>query len=316
MPPTSRSFDPASRAARSVGAVLLALPLIAVLALAYSAYRQGMFERQHPYRLLAGSAYDIRVGTPVEFSGFPIGSVTQVRLDDSGQAEITVVVADRHLRWVRADSAFSLQQPLLGTARIVVDTRELKSPILPAGSTRRLASDSSLAQLLDQAKPLLADLRQLARGLADPAGPVQKTLVNAEQLSARMAREGIASAVTGNPKTGAGIDGALGQTRATLERLGQTIADADLRLFGTGGTSEKVDANLMQTAATLQTLRQSLEALTRALNQGERVAANLAAGSSDLSGLRQRIDQAVYRTDEILKRVDAVLAQPKEARLP
>ncbi len=316
MLPASRTVDPASPAARIVGIVLMALPLIAVLALTYTAYRQGMLERQHPYRLLANSATGIRTGTPVEFSGFPIGSVKEVRLDDSGQAEITIVVAERHLRWVRADSGFSLQQPLLGTTSIVVDTRDLKNPILPAGSTRRLTSESSIEQLLAEAKPLLGDLRQMAHALADPAGPLQKTLGHAERLSGRMAQDGIASAVTANARTGAGIDATMSQARETLAQLGKTIEHADRRLFSANGTTDKLDANLGEAVATLQTLREALTALTRVLGQGERVAANLADGSNDLASLRQRVDQAVYRTDEILKRVDAFLTQPSAATLP
>jgi phospholipid/cholesterol/gamma-HCH transport system substrate-binding protein len=316
VPRSSKSFDASSRAARITGAVLLALPFVLVLALAYAAYRQGSFERQHPYRLLAKNAAGIRSGTPVEFSGFPIGSVESVRLDDSGEAEITIVVADRHLRWVRADSAFSLQQPLLGSAKIVVDTRELKNPILPAGSTRRLGSESPLEQLLAQAMPLLADLRTLARALGDPAGPLQRTLGNAQRLSARMADEGIASAVTANARTGREIDATLAQARAAVAQLGKALDHADRRLLGAGGSVDKIDANLVETVETLKTLRASLQGLTRILGHGERIAAEAAGGAEDLAVLRGRIDQAVYRSDEILKRVDSVLSRPQEATLP
>lgn len=316
MPGLYKSFDPASRAARIAGALILALPFVAALAVGYAAYRQGLFDRQYAYRLLAPSAAGIPVGTPVEFSGFPIGSVRDVRLSDAGEAEITIVVGGRHLRWVRADSGFSLLHPLLGSPKIVVDTHESKSPILPAGSTRRLTSESPLDQLLAQAKPLLADLRQLAYALADPAGPLQRTLGHAERFSGRMAEDGIAGAVTANPRTGRAVDAALAQTRATLANLSQALEHADRRLLGAGGTVDKVDAGLGETAATLASLRESLHGLTRVLAQGERVAAHLADGSEDLATLRQRIDQAVYRTDAILKRVDAVLAQPREAALP
>jgi len=316
VPGFSKSFDPASRAARITGLILLALPLVVLLALAYAAYRQGLFERQYPYLLLAPSAVGVHVGTPVEFSGFPIGSVAAVRLNESGEAEISIVVADRHLRWVRADSGFSLQQPLFGTPKIVVDTRELKNPILPAGSTRRLASENSLELLLAQTKPLLSDLRQLARALADPAGALQRTLGHTEQLARRMAQEGIASAVTASPKTGSEMDAVLVQTRTLLSNLDKALLHAEQRWLGAGGTADKVDANLGETIATLNSLRESLQALTRVLGQGERVAANLANGSEDLVLLRQRVDQAVYRTDEILKQVDKFLSSPQKAALP
>ena len=316
MPGFSKSFDPSSRAARIAGAVLLALPFVVVLALAYAAYRQGMFERQYPYLLLAPSAVGVHIGTPVEFSGFPIGSVEEVRLNESGEAEITIVVADRHLRWVRADSGFSLQQSLFGSPKIVVDTRELKNPILPAGSTRRLTSENSLEQLLAQTKPLLSDLRQLAHALADPGGALQLALGHTQQLTRRMAQEGIASAVTANPKTGREMDAVLVQTRAILAHLDQALVHAEQRLLGGGGTADKVDANLVETIATLTSLRESLQALTRVLAQGERVATNLADGSQDLAVLRQRVDQAVYRTDEIIKQVGNLLSSPQKAVLP
>ena len=316
MPGLSRSFDPSSRAARVAGALILALPFVAALAVGYAAYRQGAFERQYAYHLLAPSAAGIPVGTPVEFSGFPIGSVREVRLSDTGEAEITIVVGARHLRWVRADSAFSLLQPLLGSPRIVIDTHEARSPILPAGSTRRLASDSPLEQLLAQAKPLLADLRQLAHALADPAGALQHTLGHAARISGRMAQQGIAGAVTANPKTARELDAALVQTRATLASLGRAVDHADRRLLGADGTADKIDTGLAETAATLKSLRESLQGLTRVLSQGERIAVHLADGSEDLATLRLRIDQALYRTDAILKRVDAVLAPAKEAVLP
>ena len=305
------------RVARLTGWVLLLLPAALAALLLVSAYNNGAFERKQGYLLLAPSAENIKAGTPLEFAGFPIGSVAAVRLDNSGLAEISLNVAERNARWLRSDSLFVLQQPLLGSAKIEVQSPDLRSPALPAGATRRLQSHNAMEALQAQLKPILADLKTLSAALTDPAGPLLQTLAHVEKISGSMASHGVIGALTANPATATEFDQSVKQARLALQKINAAIDQTQAHVFGKEGMADQAQAGLAEAVKALLALRENLQGLTRVIGHGERLAANLADGSAGLTELRGDIDLALRRTNETLRRIEGFLAdRPQPLSLP
>lgn len=295
------------RAARIAGWLLLILPVVLITLFVWSAWRSGAFEQTHAYRLLAAHVEGVKPGVPVEYAGLPIGIVNDVRLTDTGQAEVIVDIKERYLRWVRTDSVFSLEQPLLGGARIRIVSPDLRSPVLQAGAARRLQVNSVLEDILVQVKPILSDMQAISHSLADPSGSAKKTLAHMEKLSGRMAEQGIVAGLTANPATAKEVDRIAVEARAALQRINAAIEKTDVRLFGQSGLIDQSQAGLAQAVGALTALREGLVGLTRVVAQSERIATNLAAGTDNLTPLRDEVDRAIRRTDEILRQVENLL---------
>src|SRR5512145_1799241 len=113
-----------------VGLFVSCTGLVILIALLYLAIGKRVFETMHIFTLSSRSGEGFTEGMPVVFSGFNIGKVHDLELSDKGVVLIKIKIPDRHVKWIRSDSTFVLYRPLIGSARIVVNTANLNgSPL-------------------------------------------------------------------------------------------------------------------------------------------------------------------------------------------
>src|SRR5438105_9258753 len=76
-------------------AALLLVLMLALMAAAavYLMYARGTFESIQKLVLIADDAEGVVIGMDVTFSGFPIGRVRRIELNEEGKARIIVAVA-------------------------------------------------------------------------------------------------------------------------------------------------------------------------------------------------------------------------------
>ncbi|MEO8009283.1 MAG: MlaD family protein, partial [Betaproteobacteria bacterium] len=101
-----------------VGVLLTLLPVIAIGMLLYSLYARGLFERTQALTLIAPDAEGVVEGMPIMFSGFPIGQISSMALDELGRVRISVRINKKDARWLRISTVFSLEKQFLGGAKI------------------------------------------------------------------------------------------------------------------------------------------------------------------------------------------------------
>jgi phospholipid/cholesterol/gamma-HCH transport system substrate-binding protein len=101
----------------------------------------------------------------VEFSGFTIGKVQKLELNDEGIVLIKIKIPQKHVKWIRADSTFTLYRPLIGSARIVVTTDNFKSAPLPEDKVPEVKTVNDINDLIEKIQPLLEKITQIAENL-------------------------------------------------------------------------------------------------------------------------------------------------------
>ncbi|MDH5465188.1 MAG: MlaD family protein, partial [Thiovulaceae bacterium] len=119
-----------NKMAVTVGAFILVTSLLFFLGVIYVVSEKGIFEKKYYYTLMAESGEDLAQGMPILFSGFEIGTVINMDLDDDGRVKLQIEIPEHQLRWVKSDSKFILDKPLIGSAKIMVITENLESETL------------------------------------------------------------------------------------------------------------------------------------------------------------------------------------------
>ena len=89
-----------------VGLFIVCTAVLLAAALLYLAAGKGVFETVHTFTLSSRSGDGFTEGMPVDFSGFNIGKVQSLELDDKGIVLIKIKIPDRHVKWIRSDSTF------------------------------------------------------------------------------------------------------------------------------------------------------------------------------------------------------------------
>ena len=148
-----------------VGLFIVCTTIIICLALLYLAREKGFFEIVYTFTLSSKSGDGFTEGMPVVFSGFDIGKVHALELNDKGIVLIKIKIPQRHVKWIRTDSTFIIYRPLIGAARIVVTTNNLNSKPMPKDKIPEVETVNDINDAIEKIQPLLEKITQIAENL-------------------------------------------------------------------------------------------------------------------------------------------------------
>lgn len=233
------------------------------------AFRQGYFSPKTPVFFVAESGTDLRPGMAVKLSGFKIGTVRRVELNEAARVDVEMAIEDRHMKWVKSDSVATLaREGMIGDSFISV-TRG--SPGLPALTREdrlrfelgRGLSDIAL-DLRNRVVPVIDEMHALLKYANDPRGDVRQGFARINRLAGELGetRRKVDSALAGIDRLSReDAPATLAATRQTLER-----ADASLREL-----EAAIPALRAEAGKTLQALNETAGSATRTASEAERV---------------------------------------------
>ncbi|MFP4616522.1 MAG: MlaD family protein [Thiohalorhabdus sp.] len=301
----------------AVGLFLVVTLGLMVGAAGYVLYRKGLFEEEVAFTLVAESGQHLSQGMPVVFQGHELGSVQEVDLKRQGHVEARIAIPADQRRWLRTSSTFTVENPLLGNARIRVATPDMDAPLLPKDARVQTRLQDDFNQLIEEAQTVVQDLqrigahlREITGEVADPEGDFRQTMVHLERFSGRLADEpALLTLLTDNPATPrhfnevlARAEAGTGEAEATIAELRQTIARTRTRLLRKGGTVSRVDA-------LLEDLQGKLKVLDPAVHEA-------AASTQGLEEMRDELRITIEDTRAILRQVEAVLGEDPSTEVP
>jgi phospholipid/cholesterol/gamma-HCH transport system substrate-binding protein len=272
-----------------VGLFIIITSVMIVAFIGYVAYKKGVFAKEYTYTLSSKSGENLTEGMPVVFSGFKIGRVDSLELNAAGLVVIKIKVPDQHVRWVRADSVFILEKPLIGSARIYVATANLNAPALSEGATPQIIEANDINDAVKSIKPILEKISSithhvetLTSNLADPGGDIAKILSNAKNASQR-------------------VDG-------ILKKVDAIAAKTDEQFYGSQGV-------LAHIQTILKDLIVKLKKMDPVLDNIHKISADTADTTGDLKLLRQDIDRMVHDINGVVNDIDKLIPLKKETQL-
>jgi phospholipid/cholesterol/gamma-HCH transport system substrate-binding protein len=165
--------------------VLLAALGIGVV-FVWTGVKKDVFTAKSPIYFVADSGQDLSEGMPVKFSGFKIGSLNSLTLDEQGRVQVEVRIDKKYLSLIRQDAVMSLKKEgVIGDGILEISRGTEDTPALEPGNKVRFERASGLEQAVVDVKnriiPILADLHH---SLHDPDGDVRQTLKNLREFTA------------------------------------------------------------------------------------------------------------------------------------
>lgn len=303
-----------------VGLFVITALILAVGFLLYVLHARGFFEQRQHLQLAAASAEGISPGMPLSFSGMPIGQVTGVTLSEAGGIVIKAEVSQDGARWLRTDSSFTLDKPLVGGAKIKVSSPNLSSPKLPDDATvLLLVSDPTqeIPVLIERVKNILANIEHITR----QDGELNGTLANAKTITTRMSgKYGVLEGVLGSEENARPVVASLKNLERLTKRLNDVstkvdvmLAKTDRWLFAEDGLSEQSKQSLALVRAMLTDAQGSLKRVDALLKNAVDISANVKDGTQDIAKLRADIDDSVRKANDLLNDINRIWPFGKDA---
>jgi phospholipid/cholesterol/gamma-HCH transport system substrate-binding protein len=301
-----------------VGLFAAASLVLAGIFIVYLLHARGFFEKTFHLQLAATSADGVAPGVPVVFSGIEIGRVTTLGLNENGGIIIHTEFLSRDAKWLKENSSFTLDKPIVGGAKIRVDSPDLRAPALPDNATMLLlTSDISkeIPALVERVKAILANVEYLTR----KDGEINATLANVKTVTGRMTGEyGVLEGVLGSPEKARAVTDSLDKTRALIAKLDAMTAKTDQWLFAQDGMAEQTKASLAQVRLMLNDAQSSLKKADAVMANAVEISANVKDGTQDIARLRAEIDDAVRKANGLINEINKKwpFAREPEVKLP
>jgi phospholipid/cholesterol/gamma-HCH transport system substrate-binding protein len=291
----------------------------------YALYARGVFEDTQRLTLLAENADGVDIGMDLTFSGFPIGRVKRLALDEQGRARIEIDVPRSDSHWLRETTVFTLERGLVGAARIRAYSANLRDPPLPDGAVRNiLRGDTSeeIPRMVAMLRSALENIEQLTAS----GGNLQATLGNVRALSERAAgRYGVLGVLLGSDdeaqKLVATVDRAntlLTSINTLVGRTDSLVLKTEKQLFAQGGVMDGTARAVEQLNGLLTDVRDSLKRADSILADAQATASNAKAATTDLGALRAEVDANVRKISDLIDQINRKwpFERKTEIRLP
>lgn len=180
-------------------------------------------------------------GMAVKLSGFRIGRIKSISLNESAQVDIVLQIARKYQKWIRRDSHVQLlKEGLVGETVVEVSVGSSSQPVLQENEKLTFIKTKGLDELADEiaekVKPVLNDVRDIISYVNDPQGDVKQSLRNINTLTrgletTREHADNLLVDVRADAKeVSAKLSTVLDDTSRTVGKLEKPISELDRKL--------------------------------------------------------------------------------------
>jgi phospholipid/cholesterol/gamma-HCH transport system substrate-binding protein len=278
-----------------VGLFIVLTVLLILSGLGYTAYKKGIFQPENTYTLSSRTGDGLSVGMPLYFSGFKIGKVVELELSDKGMVMIKITVPTQHAKWIRSDSKFVLEKPLIGSPKFTVTTMNMRSPQLSSSSIAILTEVNDINDAIQKIQPILEQVAMITD--------------NVERLTGSLAsKKSILEMAVGDEKSVQAIHASLQNARNITDQVGQLLKKTDEELYGKDGIIPLVIKILRELVTNLGKIGNTIDNVTK-------ISANTAEATKDFKLLRSEVDSTVNSLNRLINELDKKMPFKSEPKI-
>jgi phospholipid/cholesterol/gamma-HCH transport system substrate-binding protein len=173
---------------RKIGLFMLAAIAGIALVVALVGIQRGLFTKKYTLHFTADRGTGFSKGMPVKLSGFRIGRLTDLSLNEHAMVAITIEVEQKYAKWIRSDStAKQVKEGLVGDGIVELSVGSPDKPEVKDGESITFVKTKGLDQIVeelsDKVRPVLVEVRDIIGYINDPDGDLKKTIRNMELLT-------------------------------------------------------------------------------------------------------------------------------------
>jgi phospholipid/cholesterol/gamma-HCH transport system substrate-binding protein len=170
--------------------VAVAITCVVVAAILFGV-QKDFFTKKYTLLFTVDRGTGFTKGMPVKLSGFHIGRVTSIALNEQAMVDIKIEIDRTYRTWIRSDSVVKLvKEGLVGDNIVDVSVGSPDKPELKNSDAIMYIKTKGLDELADEiaekVKPVLIEVRDIIGYINNPEGDLKKSIRNLEKLSGNL----------------------------------------------------------------------------------------------------------------------------------
>lgn len=292
-----------------VGIFILILLVNVVGVVSYIFIKKGLFEKRYKYHLITYTAESFNVGMPIKVSGFAIGYVDEIKLQDNGTVKITFSVNKENQKWLAQDSLLMIRKPLLGSTYIILYSA-IGNPILKEGTTLDNIISNDINDLVLKLEPIVIKMGNIVNSidkittyLAQDDSELMKIIKNIEKFSSTLAQnKSLLTSLTGDEK-------ATDSFIKSIDKLYDLINN-----FNKVGSNVNKDVLplLSEFIKELNLIAKDIQSKLKSL---DKVVDSVSSSDKDIIEIKNQIKTGMSKTNQIIEKVDNLFINEKNEKV-
>ena len=271
--------------------------------------KKGFFNQKFNYTMQTYSAASFHVGMPINFSGFNIGAISEILLEDDGLVTLHFSVDEAYQKWITDNSIMMLQKPLIGSAHLELHSSFGDQPLEENSLITLIITDdinsmvSRLEPAVDDMISIVANVESLTNQLIADDSPLLQTVKNVEKFTSKLATDdSLITTVTGDKTAAPSIVASLRSVEAILENIQDSSDHIDTKII------DPINEVILQVDTILLDIEDKLKRLDSSVDDASDL-------TKQLDPLQEQIDYALAKSNQILDRIDAILSSSSDELL-
>ena len=290
-----REEDPRFRNLERKIGVFIAIAFAGIiLAFVFYGIQKDFFAATYNLHFTVDRGTGFSKGMPVKLSGFRIGRITSIKLNDQAMVDINIELDKKYRTWIRSDSTVKLvKEGLVGDNIVEISVGSQDKPELKDNEAIMYIKTKGLDELADEiaekVKPVLVEVRDIIGYINDPDGDLKKSIHNLEVLTRNL------------EDTRRKTDQLLITANGSIERLSsKTTSVLDT-------THKKIDS--IDLAPTINRVNQALD------NIDKKLPLLLDKADATLSDVSKISRETRIMTESAFPKIPALLSQTEDVML-
>jgi len=294
---------------KKVGLFFVAAITGIIATIIFIGIERGAFTSKYRIYFTVNKGTGLFEGMSVKLSGFKIGKIETLSLDENARVKVNLLINKKYQRWIRQDSrAMPTKEGLIGESVIDVTVGTSSTPAIEDGNAIRYEKTKGLDEVVvEDVRPLIGEIRNMVGYINDPEGDVKQILANLKILSIELLI------------TKENIDKLLKNTDTNIEDVASNISK----------TAKNIDSTVTDIDRTIQDIEgkisPAMDTLNRAMDNAEKATASLKdtveKAAPKVPSLLNKGEDTLDDTSEVVKSLKQVwpirlfIEKPKDSLL-
>ena len=269
---------------------------------------KGLFSQHFTYNFSVDSARFFSVGMPLQLSGFEIGVIEKIALEDDGRVKILFSVKQENLKWINKETYLMIKKPLIGSPHIEVHSKLGLSVLKEHSSIKMLTSDD-INDMIARLEPIVVKLTNIIDSvehitayLANNDSELVHILKNLDTFSQKLVKDdAILTTITGDKNSTKSVVASLNETLLIIKELKKVVHDVS-KISGT------LDKDIiLPTSNSIKELELILKDIKSKLDKLDGTVDSVGSYEEELIMIKEEVSVAIHKSNQIMDKIDTLL---------
>lgn len=292
-----------------VGIFVFILLLNFIAALIYILIEKGVFEKRYTYNFSSYSAEPFIVGMPVKVSGFKIGRLDSIVLQDNGAVNLSFSVDEQNRKWLCEGSILMVKKPLLGASYIILYSA-IGNPLLKEGTVLQTIVNNDIDDLVVKLDPIVSKIgnivdsvNKITSYLAKDDSELMKIIKNIEQFTNIIVQnKSLLTSLTGDKKATDSLIESIDKLPKIMNNLNSL----------SNGVNEEILPTLLEFIKELNLIAKDIQTKLKTLDG---VVNSVGSYDKDLINIKEQVKTGILKSNQIIEKVDNLFLDEKNSKV-